>query len=149
MIQRTNQEDRTFQVLVQKLDAELAIRDGDEHAFYNQFNGIGNLAHVVVAYLDGIPVACGAFKIISSAQIELKRMFVLQEERQKGHAKKVLSELEKWAFALGYNQIILETGKVLFEAVSFYPKQGYTRIPNYPPYVGVENSVCFEKRLRK
>ena len=28
-----------FQALVTKLDAELAIRDGEDHAFYHQFNG--------------------------------------------------------------------------------------------------------------
>lgn len=147
-IRRTNQEDPAFRALVQKLDAELAIRDGDEHTFYNQFNGIGNLAHVVVAYLDDIPVACGAFKIISTTQVELKRMFVLEEERKKGHAKKVLCELERWALSLNYKRIILETGKVLFEAMSFYPKQGYCRIPNFSPYIGIENSVCFEKTLK-
>ena len=36
-----------FQALVKQLDAELAIRDGKDHAFYNQFNGIDALKNVV------------------------------------------------------------------------------------------------------
>lgn len=131
-----------------ELDAELAIRDGDDHSFYSQFNGIENLEHVVVGYQKNNPVACGAFKIISSKKVELKRMFVVQEARNKGYGRKVLIDLEKWATAMGYEHVILETGKVLFEAMSFYPKLGYGRIPNFAPYNGIENSVCFEKKLK-
>ena len=45
------------------LDAELAIRDGDDHAFYHQFNGIDHLDHVVLCFENEKAVACGAFKI--------------------------------------------------------------------------------------
>lgn len=148
-LQRTNQENKDFRFLVHQLDAELAIRDGEDHAFYNQFNGIGSLDHVVVGYFNHNPVACGAFKIITSQAIELKRMFVLPAARKKGHAKRVLTELEVWAAEKGYIYVVLETGKVLFEAMAFYPNQGYSRIPNFAPYVGVKNSVCFEKTLKK
>lgn len=48
MLLRTNQEDTRFQELVKHLDAELAIRDGKDHAFYHQFNGIALLDHVVL-----------------------------------------------------------------------------------------------------
>lgn len=48
MLLRTNQEDTRFQELVKQLDAELAIRDGKDHAFYHQFNGIALLDHVVL-----------------------------------------------------------------------------------------------------
>ena len=41
----------------------------------------------------------------------------------------------------------LETGKAQVEALSFYPKMGYEIIPHFPPYVGVDNSICFGKNL--
>jgi len=41
----------------------------------------------------------------------------------------------------------LETGINQPEAMSLYEKSGFKRIPNYPPYVGVESSFCFEKVL--
>ncbi|WP_407644578.1 hypothetical protein [Croceimicrobium hydrocarbonivorans] len=43
--------------------------------------------------------------------------------------------------------MILETGINQPEAIRLYEKNGYQRIPNYPPYEGVETSYCFEKVL--
>ena len=40
---RTDSENKDFIELVRHLDAELAIRDGDDHAFYAQFNKIAKL----------------------------------------------------------------------------------------------------------
>ena len=145
---QTNQASKDFQQLVALLDAELAIRDGDDHAFYHQFNGIETLNHVVVAYDNGQAVGCGAFKAPNKEQVEIKRMFVLTAARKKGYATAILTALETWAAEIGFNEAILETGKAQIEALSFYPKQGYAIIPNFAPYVGVENSVCFKKLLR-
>ena len=136
-----------FQALVTKLDAELAIRDGDDHAFYHQFNGINVLNHVIVAYDKGHPVGCGAFKARNKQQVEIKRMFVLTAVRKKGCASAILTALETWAADEGFSEAILETGKAQIEALSFYPKQGYRIIPNFVPYVGVENSICFSRSL--
>ena len=144
---QTNQGSKDFQQLVAHLDAELAIRDGDDHAFYHQFNGIESLDHVIIAYDKGQPVGSGAFKARNNQQVEIKRMFVLTAARKKGYASAILTTLETWAAKEGYSEAILETGKAQIEALSFYPKQGYTVIPNFAPYVGVENSVCFSKSL--
>lgn len=146
---QTNQASKDFQQLVALLDAELAIRDGDDHAFYHQFNGIETLNHVVVAYDNGQAVGCGAFKARNKQQVEIKRMFVLAAARKKGYAAAILTALETWASQIGFDQAILETGKAQIEALSFYPKQGYAIIPNFAPYVGIENSVCFLKKLKK
>ena len=142
---QTNQGSKDFQQLVALLDTELAIRDGDDHAFYHQFNGIESLDHVIIAYDKGQPVGSGAFKARNNQQVEIKRMFVLTAARKKGYASAILTALETWAAKEGYSEAILETGKAQIEALSFYPKQGYTVIPNFAPYVGVENSVCFQK----
>ena len=144
---QTNQASKDFQQLVALLDAELAIRDGDDHAFYHQFNGIESLDHVIVAYDNGQAVGCGAFKARNKQQVEIKRMFVLTAARKKGYATAILKALETWAAEIGFNEAILETGKAQIEALSFYPKQGYDEISNFPPYIGVENSVCFKKPL--
>jgi len=78
---RTNSDNRDFQNLVTLLDADLKIRDGDEHAFYNQFNKIVNLRNVVVGYHEDKPIACGAFKAYENDKVEIKRMYVLPEHR--------------------------------------------------------------------
>lgn len=144
---RTNQEDTRFQELVKQLDAELAIRDGKDHAFYHQFNGIALLDHVVLFLNNDIAVGCGAFKVRTHDQIEIKRMYVLPSYRKKGIAKKLLTDLEKWGAELGYREAVLETGKAQTEALSFYPKMKYNIMPNFPPYEGIKNSVCFKKDL--
>ena len=146
-IKRTNSENTDFINLVKELDAYLKITDGDEHEYYNQFNNIDVLKHVVVAYLDHIPVGCGAIKKFNDEAVEVKRMFVSLDKRGSGIAQKIVSELEIWAKELGYQKCVLETGKRQVEAVKFYQKCDYKIIPNYGQYTNMENSICFEKTL--
>lgn len=146
---RTNSENSDFIELVARLDQLLAEMDGRDHDFYNQYNKIDKIKHVVVAYSGGIPVACGAIKEFAPGTMEVKRMFTSDSHRGKGLATQVLAELENWALELGYSRCILETGKRLPDAVRLYQRNGYHQIPNYGQYVAMENSVCFEKKLKK
>jgi len=144
---RTTSENLDFQRLVEKLDAYLAMMDGKEHAFYDQYNKIAMLKNCIVIY-DGIEaVACGAIKEIAPNTMEIKRMFTLPEKRRKGLASLMLKALESWSKELGYEKVLLETGKRQVEAVALYIKCGYQIIENYGQYIGVENSICFEKEL--
>lgn len=145
---RVNSVNHDFVELVKLLDAELALRDGDEHAFYNQFNRIDTIQHVIVAYENGRAAACGAMKEYAPNTVEIKRMYTLPESRGKGLAGKVLSGLETWAAELSYEKCILETGKKQPEAIGLYKKSGYKQIPNYGQYAKVKNSVCFAKELK-
>lgn len=145
---RTNSDNQDFISLVAALDAYLAVIDGNEHAFYAQFNKIDKIKHVVLAYENDIPIGCGAIKELSSDTMEVKRMYTSPNGRKKGAATTVLAELEKWATELSYKKCVLETGIRQADAVSLYQKCGYKSIPNYGQYIGVENSVCFEKELK-
>lgn len=147
MILRSNSNDADFKALVHELDAYLAVCDGDEHEFYHQFNHIESLSHVVIFYIDGVAVACGAFKEFSDSSVEIKRMYASPKERRKGCAAQVLKELEVWAKELAYTKALLETGLRQTEAIAFYPKQGYSAIENYGQYKGKANSRCFCKEL--
>ncbi|KGL62460.1 GNAT family N-acetyltransferase [Polaribacter sp. Hel1_85] len=144
---RTNSENKDFINLVKQLDVYLKTTDGDEHAFYNQFNNIDVLKNVVVVYVDEIAVGCGAIKKFNNIAVEVKRMFVAPDKRGQGIAQKVLTELEIWAKELGFKSCVLETGKRQVEAVKFYHKCLYKVIPNYGQYAAMENSICFEKKL--
>jgi len=144
---RTDSTDAAFIALVRSLDADLAQRDGEDHTFYSGFNTIAALKHVVVAYENGVPTGCGAIKEFSPDSVEVKRMYTLPDSRGKGIASQILAELEQWAAELSYRKCVLETGKRQPEAIALYKKRGYRIIPNYGQYVGVENSVCFEKEL--
>jgi GNAT superfamily N-acetyltransferase len=139
---RTDSEDTDFRTLVALLDADLAVRDGAEHSFYSQFNKIALIRNIVVAYIDGEAVGCGAFKEYVPETVEIKRMFTKPEHRGKRIAAEVLTELEFWAAELGYKEFVLETGKKQPEAIRLYERSGYEVIPNYGQYIGVKNSVC-------
>ena len=129
------------------LDATLKILDGDDHEFYAQFNKSDAIKNVVVLYETELPAGCGAFKFYENKTVEIKRMYVLPEQRGKGMAGQILNELEKWAKELNYNCCVLETGIMQVEAIGLYQKAGYIVIPNYGQYQGVENSVCMQKSI--
>lgn len=148
-ITRTNSSNPDFIALVKRLDAYLAVTDGEDHAFYNQFNKIDQINHVVLFYENDLAVACGAIKQIeTSTTWEIKRMFVSDDMRGKGVASLLLKELELWAKELQVERLILETGKRQVEAVALYQKNSYTITENFGQYIGVENSICFEKLLK-
>lgn len=144
-ITRTDSSNPDFVALVQLLDADLAVRDGDDHAFYAQFNKTASLAHTLVAYQDGTAVGSGALRPLADGSLEIKRMYTLPAYRGKGIASAILAALEKWAVELGFSRCVLETGKNQPEAIAMYHKCGYQRIPNYGQYAHIDNSVCFEK----
>ena len=144
---RTNSKNKDFMNLVKELDAYLKVTDEDEHDFYNQFNNIDVLKEVVVTYVSGIAVGCGAIKKFDNSAVEVKRMFVIKENRGTGVAQKLLVALENWARELGYRKCVLETGIRQIEAVKFYKKCTYKVIPNYGQYSGMKNSICLEKEI--
>jgi GNAT superfamily N-acetyltransferase len=144
---RTNSGNADFKKLVVLLDASLAETDGDEHDFYHQYNGIDQIKYVVVAYQGDVAVGCGAIKQYEATTVEIKRMYVQPDYRGQNIAGQILTELEKWAKELGFDTCILETGKRQYSAIALYPKHGYQVIENYGQYVGVENSICMNKKI--
>lgn len=144
---RTTSDNPDFQSLVVLLDKDLKEKDGDDHAFYAQFNKVDSINEVVVAYKDGNAAGCGAIKLYTETIAEVKRMFVHPDFRRQGIAKQILAALEAWAKELNYSATILETGMKQADAIELYKNSGYNVIPNYGQYTGVENSVCMHKQL--
>ncbi len=144
---RTTSDNADFQALVTMLDAELRERDGDEHAFYSQFNNIDSMREVVLAYLGDTAVGCGAIRSFAGDTAEVKRMYVREECRSQGIAGKILNKLESWARELNFDACVLETGYKQPEAIALYKRSGYEVIPNYGQYLNIENSVCMRKKI--
>lgn len=146
---RTDASHIDFVSLVAALDNYLAVTDGEDHAFYDQFNKLDAIKHVVLIYQDATPVACGAMKEMNATTMEIKRMFTIPEARGNGYAKQILADLETWANTLNYSSCILETGVRQPDAIGLYIAAGYQQIENYGQYKNVSDSVCFEKILNK
>lgn len=144
---RTNPSHPSFIELVAALNQELAEVDGPDHAFYSKYNSLDDIKQVVMVYLQGMYVACGAIKCYEAGVMEVKRMYTRPAYRGQGFASTVLNELEYWAVELSAHRLILETGLRQPEAIALYKRNNYGVIANYGQYQGVANSVCFEKHL--
>ena len=144
---RTTSDNKDFGDLVIQLDAYLRILDGEDHAFYAQFNKSNLLKNALVCYENEVAVGIGAYKEYDAETVEIKRMYTLPEYRGKGIAKAIVTELELWAKEEGYQFAILETGYLQKDAIGLYQKLGYEITDNFGQYIGVENSVCMKKSL--
>ena len=79
-VHRTNSRNREFIGLVEELDSYLKTVDGDDHEFYNQYNSIDLIRHVIVAYVNNKAIGCGAIKQLDSNTMEVKRMLSYSPE---------------------------------------------------------------------
>jgi len=147
IIKKTTSDDLDFKYLTQLFDDYLVDIDGDEKDFFAFYNQV-YIQNVLICYDNKVAIGCGAFKEYELKVAEIKRMFVLPEQRGKGIATSILNQLEFWAAASGYNSCILETSIRLESAIALYKKMGYEISPNYGQYIGVESSVCMRKIIK-
>lgn len=145
---RTTSKDQDFAHLIAALDGDLYQRNGEAQLKYRPYNKVDMIKHVVLVYVDGKPVGCGAFKKYDDKSVEIKRMFVYPEMRGKRLAARILQELENWAVEEGYTRAVLETGHKQTEAIRLYTIAGYSRVENYGQYIGMEESICYQKELK-
>lgn len=146
-LERSNSTHESFIRLVKELDEYLSGINGDQDAFFKEFNTIDKLQYVIVCYINKVAAGCGAFKRINDTTVEVKRMYVKPIYRGKNIATLILKELEEWARQERFSSVVLETSKTMQPAVYLYKKNEYGVISNYGPYKGVESSICFKKTL--
>lgn len=145
---RTTSSHPHFRQMVGALDEDLMLRNGETQNLYHQYNKTDNISHAVVVYADDLPVGCGCFKPYNDLTVEMKRMFVLPGMRGRKLAAQLLQELENWALEEDYQKAILETGIRQVEAIRLYTRSGYQLIDNYDQYVGMADSICYQKELK-
>lgn len=147
-LKRTTSDNEDFGKLVLELDAYLKILDGEDHAFYAQFNKTNLLKNALVCYENDVAVGIGAYKEFEPNVAEIKRMYTVPDYRGKGIAKAIVTELEVWAKAENYTSTILETGYLQLDAIGLYQKLGYEITENFGQYTGLSTSVCMKKILK-
>lgn len=96
---------------------------------------------------DGAAIGCGALRELDAESAEIKRMYVVPGSRGSGVAAALLSALEDAARDRGWTTVKLETGDEQPEAIRFYEREGYHRIPRFGHYADWEISVCYAKSL--
>ena len=95
-----------------------------------------------VAYVGGVPVACGGFRPYEGA-IEVKRMYTMPAYRRRGIAREMLKFLGEEAARRGFERAVLETGDKQPEAIGLYLSEGWAPIETFGPHIGDPASVCF------
>ncbi|MFE0537284.1 GNAT family N-acetyltransferase [Streptomyces nigra] len=102
----------------------------------------------------GVPVASGGWRSQGEngegnqdGDAELKRMYVVEDMRGRGIARRVLAALEEDARAAGRRRMVLETGAKQPEAVALYTSSGYEPCEKFGYYRFHELSLCYAKAL--
>ncbi|MEU9594618.1 GNAT family N-acetyltransferase [Streptomyces sp. NPDC048219] len=141
-----------------EVQAEYDLRYGDggdathlDAADFAPPNGL-----YLVAYDENdVPVASGGWRRQDAngegnrdGDAELKRMFVIEQVRGRGLARRILAALEEDARAAGRARMVLETGTKQPEAVALYLSSGYEPCEKFGYYRFHEESLCYAKALQ-
>ena len=101
----------------------------------------------LVGFVGAEPVASGGFRRHDDAAAEIKRMYVVEDRRGVGYARRLLAELEARAARAGYRRIVLETGLRQPEAIALYESSGYRPIPDFGFHAGMKLVRSFGREL--
>ena len=99
----------------------------------------------IVLYDDGEAVGCAGLRELEPGVAEIKRMFVTPRARGRGHARRLLAELEGMARDAGQREMRLFTTDMLPEAMALYESEGYTVRSAHP--MDVRTEFWLEKAL--
>ncbi|MBB2182949.1 GNAT family N-acetyltransferase [Lachnospiraceae bacterium MD1] len=102
---------------------------------------------VIVAYKEGVPVACGAYKMYDEDHAELKCIFTEPSSRNMGLGSEILRRLEAKAKINGFKWCVLETDISSEKASHIFKKAGYQVIPGYGQYIDMPSSLCMERKI--
>ena len=119
----------------------------ENRAEFIPFNASAEIPVVLLAFMEGQPVACAGLKRYSDLDAEVKRLWVEPAFRGQHIASALMEQIEETARSRGYRRIILQTRPIMPDAVALYTKRGYALISNYPPYDKLAGAVCYAKFL--
>ncbi|UJW35786.1 GNAT family N-acetyltransferase [Saccharothrix sp. AJ9571] len=148
-------DDPDAQKLITEVQQEYVVRYGtpdDTPVRPEEFAPPNGL--FLVGYLDGVPVATGAWRVreedggaLRDGDAEIKRMFVVTAARGRGLARAMLAEIERTALAAGRRRMVLETGTKQPEAIELYRSSGYREMAGFGYYAGEAESRYYGKSL--
>jgi GNAT superfamily N-acetyltransferase len=134
--------------LIEELAADLAQFYGP-HRFPDQDPAMWRAPDgaFVLAYLDGAPVACGGLIRFDRSTAELKRIFTQVPYRGRGIGARVVAGLLDEARALGYQRLVVETGRPQLGAQRLYQQAGFASVPCWAPHDADPLSLCYSRHV--
>jgi putative acetyltransferase len=137
--------------LIAALNAELSDiypEPGATHFNLDPKQVTGGNGAFLIVHQDGIPVGCGALRLIDAETAELKRMYIAPTVRGTGLGRRLVSALEAEARTLGVKRLVLETGVRQTAALALYRATGFQPIPLYGEYcLSPDTSICLGKEF--
>ena len=138
------------QALIEAVQAEYVVRyGGQDESPIDAAEFEDPLGQFFVAYLDGVPVATGAWRRSSvqalGAEVtaEVKRMYVVPPRSAAASPAGCSPTSRSPPQRQGIEVMVLETGMKQPEAIALYTSSGYEPIPGFGYYCGSELSRCF------
>jgi GNAT superfamily N-acetyltransferase len=99
---------------------------------------------IVVAEIDDVPVACGAYRRFDESTAEIRRMYVAQSARGMRVGAAIVAELEAIARSAGMERLLLETWPRQLDALAQF---GFRHRPRWAEPTLSPDSVFLEKTL--
>jgi GNAT superfamily N-acetyltransferase len=149
-VQRADILSATARSLIEALNTELLGRYPEEGACHFRLDAnevAEGQGAFLIALRAGQPVGCGAVRRIETDTGEVKRMYVVPEERGRGVGRAILNAIEAEARALRLSRLVLETGVRQIEAQALYQRAGFSRIEPFGEYLHSPLSICMAKTL--
>ncbi len=148
-VERESLADPAVLAMVDALSAELAGGGySPEQTFgYSAEQLLAAEVHLVAARSGTRLVGIAGIELQPDDAAELKRFYVVPDQRAMGVAGAMLNELFAYAAGHGVRLVRLETGDKQTAARRFYARHGFAPIPRFGPYVGSRTSVCMERLL--
>lgn len=115
---------------------------------YNSFKAISNdgVLFIAVLYHNDIPIAMGTLKHLATEVAQV--IDVYSKDNNIGAAHKLIEYIEKRAFEMGYDQILVSSNKRNEKALEFFISLKYKLCNNYGKYVGRKDIVSFNKNIK-
>ena len=146
-VRRVAWDDPDGVALREAQQAEVSARYGVDDSEPGPKPTAADMTLFLVAFDGEEPVGCGGLRALDATHGEVKRMYVIPARRGTGVSTAILRRLEEEARALGWERLLLETGTEQPDAMRFYEREGFARIPDYGHYVDSEISRCYAKAL--
>jgi len=141
-------DDPVAQYLVEQVQLEYVDRyGGRDGAVVDPAEFVPPRGLFLVAEVDGVPAACGAWRAHGEGVAEIKRVYVEPDFRRRGLAQLVVAALERSAAAAGHRSVVLNSGMRQPEALALYARLGYVTVPGYGIYAGARDARFLGKDL--
>jgi len=151
IVQQADIRSPAARTLIEALNAELSGTYPEQGACHFRLDAqevADGEGAFLIAFRSRTPVGCGAIRRIEARTGEIKRMYVVPQERGRGVGRAILNAIEAEAQALRVSRLVLETGVRQSEALALYQHAGFSRIAPFGEYVRSPLSVCMAKELR-